>query len=326
MGRSLALAAATSMLVLALPLLAQPVRPGVPEVRCHEVRLNLVPRTDGQRGMGLRVVNVDPGDLDLHRDVAVEREVNGRWESVGVAGLQLRDRCETSPADRVTVARDASLTIVAWSGMQGDAQCDCTRCASTPAGRYRFRVTAWNCAAARHAQRSVHAPALLSAASPPVRQAAGALDPRGDDIARVERPARVTSVEERHLAKAREAEIGASLRLRPRHRRGPRYRMSVLSVTTTSSVRPIEIDSWSVSHGAPRKACVRIADQSASIPSPVSALVAITCTGTRCPWLAFFTSAAIARIPLSRSLRPSLSIFVIATIDVRFTWARYSSN
>jgi hypothetical protein len=148
MKRSLALAAAISMLVLALPLLAQPVQPGVPEVRCHEVRLDLVPRTDGQRGMGLRVVNVDPGDFDahLHRDVAVEREVNGRWESVGVAGLLLRDRCETSPADRVTVARDASLTIVAWSGMQGDAQCDCTRCAPAPAGRYRFRVTAWNCA------------------------------------------------------------------------------------------------------------------------------------------------------------------------------------
>jgi hypothetical protein len=126
---------------------AQPIRPSVPERACAEVRLELVPRTDGARGMGLRVVNVDPGDFDahMHREVHVQREVNGRWEDVSVAGLYLRARCEGTTPDPVTIPRDGSLTIVPWDGMQGDAQCDCTRCAPAPAGRYRFYVVAWDC-------------------------------------------------------------------------------------------------------------------------------------------------------------------------------------
>lgn len=138
---------ATLALLVASPVLGQQ-RPAIPEVRCAEVRLELVPRTDGQRGMGLRIVNVDPGDFDahLHREVHVEREVNGRWEPVHTAGLYLRTSCGgRDPSDPVTIPRDASLTIAPWSGMAGDAQCVCTRCAPVPAGRYRFHVVAWDC-------------------------------------------------------------------------------------------------------------------------------------------------------------------------------------
>lgn len=146
------LARVTSCLALAVALagaaaLAQD-RPDIPEQACPDWRLELVPPADGARGMGLRVHNVDPGDFDVHleRDVGVEREVNGRWERVSVAGLELRERCSgaTTP-DCVTIPRDGALTIVPWTGMQGDGQCRCTRCSDAPPGRYRFRVSSCRC-------------------------------------------------------------------------------------------------------------------------------------------------------------------------------------
>jgi hypothetical protein len=137
---------AVSVAALALPLVAQP-RPAIPERACAEVRLELVPRADGARGMGLRVVNVDPGDFDahMHRDVHVEREVNGRWEPVTLEGLWLRAHCDGSTTEPVRIERDSSLTLVPWDGMQGDTQCGCERCVPAPAGRYRFYVVAWEC-------------------------------------------------------------------------------------------------------------------------------------------------------------------------------------
>ncbi len=119
----------------------------IPEQACPDWRMELVPRTDGSRGMGLRVVNVDAGDFDVHlqRDITVEREVNGRWQRVSVAGLELRERCAGTTPDCVTIGRDSAITIVPWTGMQGDGQCVCTRCADAPAGRYRFSVSSCHC-------------------------------------------------------------------------------------------------------------------------------------------------------------------------------------
>lgn len=140
-----------STLVLASSVaLAQEVpdrRPAIPEQACPEWRLELVPRTDGARGMGLRVHNADPGDFDVHleRDVRVEREVNGRWQRVSVAGFQLRAQCTGTTPDCVTIPRDSAITIVPWTGMQGDGQCTCTRCFDAPPGRYRFVVSSCGC-------------------------------------------------------------------------------------------------------------------------------------------------------------------------------------
>lgn len=137
--------AAVTLASFAMPIDAQQ-RPAIPERACARVRLDLVP-TAGVRGMGLRVVNVDPGDFTarLNRDVTVEREVNGQWQQVSVAGFQLRASCAGSTPDVVHIERDSSLTIVPWTGMQGDGQCRCTRCFDAPPGRYRFVVTAHDC-------------------------------------------------------------------------------------------------------------------------------------------------------------------------------------
>lgn len=122
-----------------------PVRPDIPEQACPTVRLELVP--SAQRGMGLRVVNNDPGDFDAHlgREVVVEREVNGRWQRVSVAGFSLRERCDATAPECVSVPARGALLVAPWTGMQGDGQCVCTRCAPAPAGRYRFAVTSCRC-------------------------------------------------------------------------------------------------------------------------------------------------------------------------------------
>ena len=142
----LASIALATLVMFAGALAAQDLRPAIPERACAVVRLELVPTT-GARGMGLRVVNVDPGDFpaDLHRDVRVEREVNGQWQPISVAGLQLRASCSETTGDVVRIPRDGSLTIVPWTGMQGDGQCVCTRCFDAPPSRYRFVVMAYDC-------------------------------------------------------------------------------------------------------------------------------------------------------------------------------------
>lgn len=141
-----------SLLVLVLPsfvfashALAQ--EADIPEEACQEVRIDLLPLTRG-RGMGLRVTNIDPGDFTAHLlpTITVEQEVGGRWQRVGVAGLYLRERCDGStPTSCVTLAPRASMVVVRWDGMLGDAQCDCTRCAPAPEGRYRFVIESCQC-------------------------------------------------------------------------------------------------------------------------------------------------------------------------------------
>lgn len=116
-------------------------QPMIPEVAC--TRLTLVPvPVAGSRAVGLRVVNDDPSDFSarVRPEVEVEREVNGRWERVGVAGFQLRARCDRDVRECVTLAPRSAITVVPWTGMLGDGQCVCTRCAPAPAGRYRFVV------------------------------------------------------------------------------------------------------------------------------------------------------------------------------------------
>lgn len=122
---------------------ATQVRPSIPEPACPRVALTLEP-TSGARGMGLRIENTTPGDWPAHlrAEIVVEREVGGRWEPVSVAGLRLRATCDASTDRCVTLPVRGSLSIVPWTGMLGDAQCDCTRCAPAPAGRYRFVVNA----------------------------------------------------------------------------------------------------------------------------------------------------------------------------------------
>jgi hypothetical protein len=133
--------AAASAVLASLVATAQQ-RPLIPERRCTRVTLVATPIAGG-RSVGLRVVNDDPGDFParLRAEVQVEREVGGRWERVGTAGLRLRARCEDAASDCVTLERDTELVVVPWSGMLGDAQCECTRCAPAPAGRYRFVAT-----------------------------------------------------------------------------------------------------------------------------------------------------------------------------------------
>ncbi len=132
------------MVVLALPRGAatQP-GPAIPERACPRVTLTLEPPV-GARGMGLRITNVTPGSWParLRAEVGVEREEGGHWVPVSTAGLLVRDRCDQAPAECVTLPIGGAVTIVPWTGMLGDAQCECTRCAPAPGGRYRFVVSA----------------------------------------------------------------------------------------------------------------------------------------------------------------------------------------
>jgi hypothetical protein len=131
------------------------IRPAVPEVRCTQV--SLVARVGSgahRREVGLRIVNDDGGDFTAHirRDIDVESFSNGRWRRVGVAGLQVRSECRARPDACVAIAPRDAVEIVAWTGMLGDGQCECTRCAPAPAGRYRFVVhSCENCQAPREA-------------------------------------------------------------------------------------------------------------------------------------------------------------------------------
>ncbi len=118
-------------------------RPAIPEVACTRVTLVAVPGTGARaREVGLRIVNSDPGDFParMHREIEVETEVGGSWRRVSVAGLMLRSSCSQQPDACVTIAPRTTLNVVPWTGMQGDGQCVCTRCAPAPAGRYRFVV------------------------------------------------------------------------------------------------------------------------------------------------------------------------------------------
>ncbi len=145
------LAASIAMIALAQPRLA------IPEQRCPQVRIDLVPLAQG-RGMSLRVTNVDPGDFTarLQREVHVEQEIGGRWQRVGTSGFYVRERCtDSAPTDCVVLARRSSITVAPWDGMLGDTQCDCLRCAPAPQGRYRFVVESCGC---QHPRTTYSAP------------------------------------------------------------------------------------------------------------------------------------------------------------------------
>ncbi len=144
----------------------EPVRPAIPEPRCTRVTLVAVPgQGAGGRGVGLRVINADPGDFPahLHAEVEVEQYVGGQWRRVNAAGLELRASCTEAP-DCVTLEPRSELSIVPWTGMLGDAQCVCTRCAPAPAGRYRFAVT--TCQRCQSPARAVSEPFELAAPPP----------------------------------------------------------------------------------------------------------------------------------------------------------------
>lgn len=122
---------------------AQDVRRSIPEPACTRVSLVVVPGAGSHaRDVGLRVVNDDPAafSANLSAEVTVQRLVGGSWTPVSVAGLLLRETCDQVVGRTVTIPRDTSLEMVPWTGMLGDAQCDCTRCAPAPAGTYRFVV------------------------------------------------------------------------------------------------------------------------------------------------------------------------------------------
>lgn len=134
----------------------------IPEPACTRVTITTM-AIAGSRGrsVGLRVENNDPADFpaSLRAEVEVEREVGGHWQRVSVAGMLLRPRCAETPPRCVTLAPHASMVVAPWSGMLGDGQCECTRCAPAPAGRYRFVVT--TCANCFQPARAVGAPFTL---------------------------------------------------------------------------------------------------------------------------------------------------------------------
>lgn len=141
--RSTLLAIMAFALLLSSAGRAQDVRPSIPERACTRVSLVVVPGTGAHaREVGLRVVNNDPADFSaqLVPEVTVQQLVGGTWTPVSVAGLLLRETCDPVVGRTVTIPRDTSLEMVPWTGMLGDAQCDCTRCGPAPAGTYRFVV------------------------------------------------------------------------------------------------------------------------------------------------------------------------------------------
>jgi len=85
------------------------------------------------------VVEVLGGTARLAKTIGVEREVNGHFQRVtGIASLELRSDCQSRAPDCIEIVAGAELRPPHWTGMLGDAQCICTRCAPAPAGTYRF--------------------------------------------------------------------------------------------------------------------------------------------------------------------------------------------
>jgi hypothetical protein len=119
-------------------------RPAIPEPACTHVSLVPLPGTGARRReIGLRITNDDRGDFpaSIRPEIEVETNVGGTWRHASVAGFRVRANCLDAAASCVTLAPRQSVDVVAWTGMLGDGQCDCTRCAPAPAGRYRFVVT-----------------------------------------------------------------------------------------------------------------------------------------------------------------------------------------
>lgn len=156
--------ALTLALAIEAPSMAQE-RPAIPEVRCTPVTLTAEVRVArGARSVALRVTNDDRGDFParINAEVVVEREVNGAWVRAGVAGMRVRSNCRDAATECVTLAPHESIEVVPWQAMLGDGQCECTRCANAPAGRYRFVVT--TCQSCFQPRESVSAPFTLPAA------------------------------------------------------------------------------------------------------------------------------------------------------------------
>lgn len=75
--------------------------------------------------------------LDPH--LGVQRRDGDSWTDVhGIAELSLRDDCHHDAPGCVHLVPGAELLPPSWLGTTGDAQCVCTRCATAPAGTYRF--------------------------------------------------------------------------------------------------------------------------------------------------------------------------------------------
>ncbi len=93
------------------------------------------------REVGIALEAHGPGTVRLRRDVAVERAAGEGFERVAAEGLTLRPDCATEAPECIELAPGAELAPPPWTGVLGEAQCDCDDCRPAPPGRYRFVVT-----------------------------------------------------------------------------------------------------------------------------------------------------------------------------------------
>lgn len=92
------------------------------------------------RNVEIRVENRGGEEASLAREVLLQRQMAEGWVDVS-AGISLRDDCQESPQECLQLGVGAAYLAAPWTGMQGDAQCICTRCAPAEAGTYRFVVS-----------------------------------------------------------------------------------------------------------------------------------------------------------------------------------------
>jgi hypothetical protein len=89
------------------------------------------------RNVNVRVENHGTAPTNVGGNLLLQRRDGDAWEDVS-ARVQLRFDCRTEAPDCATLAPGAVWIPPDWTGMLGDAQCDCERCAPAPAGTYRF--------------------------------------------------------------------------------------------------------------------------------------------------------------------------------------------
>lgn len=89
-------------------------------------------------GATLHVQNRGTEAVRLSSTVALEVKEGESWSDVPME-FTLRMDCETPPEECITLAPGAEFIPPTWTGMRGDAQCDCERCVPQP-GEVRFVV------------------------------------------------------------------------------------------------------------------------------------------------------------------------------------------
>lgn len=116
-----------------------PVDPGPPPV------LRVSGEPDAHDGtVVMRIENRGTEAAEIAGAVVLQRQRGESFEDVEGVSLDLRFSCGEAAPECVTLAPGAVYLPPPWLGTEGDAQCDCERCATAEPGTYRLVVQSCN--------------------------------------------------------------------------------------------------------------------------------------------------------------------------------------